>query len=137
VTELFEMRTQTQLIMLQKTMVVVEGVARSLNPNLDMWRTAEPVVGNWIKEHLGPVGKLRDAGDVISALTRAANDLPIFADRIGHMSEALEHMTRDGLRFDAETAEAIGRAEARHTRSGRIALWVIAACALVLTYLAI
>jgi len=137
VTELFDMRTQTQLIMLQKTMVVVEGVARSLNPNLDMWRTAEPVVGSWIKEHLGPVGKLRDAGDVVSALTRAANDLPIFADRIGHMSEALERMTRDGLRFDRETAETIGKAEARHTRSGRIALWVIAACALVLTYLAI
>lgn len=137
VTELFEMRTQTQLIMLQKTMVVVEGVARSLNPNLDMWRTAEPVVGSWIKEHLGPVGKLRDAGDVVSALTKAANDLPIFADRIGHMSAAMEKMTRDGLRFDKETAEAIGKAEARHKLSGRIALWVIAACALVLTYLAI
>ncbi len=126
VTEIFEMRTQTQLIMLQKTMVVVEGVARSLNPNLDMWKTAEPVVGSWIKEHLGPVGKIRDAGDVLSALSKAANDLPIFADRIGHMSEAMEKMTRDGLRFDAETAEAIGKAEARHTRSGRIALWVIA-----------
>lgn len=126
VTELFEMRTQTQLIMLQKTMVVVEGVARSLNPNLDMWKTAEPVVGDWIKEHLGPVGKVRDAGNVIAALTRIANDLPLFADRIGHMSEGLERMTAHGLRFDEETAEAIGKAEARHTRSGRMALWVIA-----------
>lgn len=133
VTELFEMRTQTQLIMLQKTMVVVEGVARSLNPNLDMWRTAEPVVGSWIKEHLGPVGKLRDAGDVLTALTKAANDLPIFADRIGQMSEELEKMTRQGLRFDHETAEAIGKAEARHTRSGRIALWVIAVSLAALT----
>ncbi|EFO32731.1 2-polyprenylphenol 6-hydroxylase [Roseibium sp. TrichSKD4] len=126
VTELFEMKTQTQLIMLQKNMVVVEGVARSLNPRLDMWKTAEPVVGDWIKEHLGPVGKLRDAGDVFSALGRMANDLPLFADRIGRMSEELEKMTNSGLRFDAETAEAIGKAEARYTRSGRIALWVIA-----------
>jgi len=126
VTELFEMRTQTQLIMLQKTMVVVEGVARSLNPNLDMWKTAEPVVGTWIKDNLGPVGKLRDAGDAISALSRVANDMPLFADRIGRMSEELEKMTANGLRFDAGTAEAIGKAEARHTRSGRVALWVIA-----------
>lgn len=126
VTELFEMKTQTQLIMLQKNMVVVEGVARSLNPKLDMWKTAEPVVGDWIKEHLGPVGKLRDAGDVFSALGRMANDLPLFADRIGRMSEELEKMTNNGLRFDTQTAEAIGKAEARHTRSGRIALWVIA-----------
>lgn len=89
-TELFEMRTQTQLIMLQKTMVVVEGVARSLNPNLDMWRTAEPVVGSWITENLGPVGKFRDAGDALSALARVANDMPLFADRIGRMSAELE-----------------------------------------------
>jgi ubiquinone biosynthesis protein len=135
VTELFEMSTQTQLIMLQKTMVVVEGVARSLNPNLDMWRTAEPVVGTWIKDNLGPVGKLRDAGDALSALARIANDMPLFADRIGRMSEELERMTQGGLRFDDETAEAIGRAEARHTRSGRAALWVIAACAVVATYM--
>ncbi|MHA7775188.1 2-polyprenylphenol 6-hydroxylase [Roseibium sp. M-1] len=135
VTELFEMHTQTQLIMLQKTMVVVEGVARSLNPNLDMWRTAEPVVGSWIKDNLGPVGKLRDAGDVLGALARIANDLPLFADRIGRMSEELERMTQGGLRFDEETSEAIGKAEARHTRSGRAALWVIAACAVVATYL--
>ncbi|MGS4986514.1 2-polyprenylphenol 6-hydroxylase [Roseibium sp. RP-7] len=135
VTELFEMSTQTQLIMLQKTMVVVEGVARSLNPNLDMWRTAEPVVGTWIKDNLGPVGKLRDAGDALSALARIANDMPLFADRIGRMSEELERMTQGGLRFDDETAVAIGRAEARHTRSGRVALWVIAACAVVATYM--
>ncbi len=126
VTELFEMRTQTQLIMLQKTMVVVEGVARSLNPNLDMWRTSEPVVGSWIKENLGPVGKVRDAGDALAALARVANDMPLFADRIGRMSAELEKMTNKGLRFDEETAEAIGKAEARHTRSGRVALWVIA-----------
>ena len=127
VTELFDMRTQTQLIMLQKTMVVVEGVARTLNPHLDMWKTAEPVVGAWIADNLGPAGKLRDAGDGISALVRVANDLPLFADRIGRMSEELEKMTNNGLRFDADTAEAIGKAEARHTISGRVALWVIAA----------
>ncbi|GAA0786695.1 2-polyprenylphenol 6-hydroxylase [Roseibium denhamense] len=134
VTELFEMRTQTQLIMLQKTMVVVEGVARTLNPNLDMWKTAEPVVGSWIKEHLGPAGKLRDAGDAISSLARIANDMPLFADRIGRMSEELEKMTSRGLRFDSETAEAIGKAEARHTRSGRIALWIIALSSVALLY---
>lgn len=126
VTELFEMSTQTQLIMLQKNMVVVEGVARTLNPHLDMWKTAEPVVGSWIREYLGPIGKLRDAGDVLGSLVRVANDLPVFADRVGRMSEELDKMTANGLRFDKETAEAIGKAEARHTRSGRIALWIIA-----------
>lgn len=131
VTDLFDMRTQTQLLMLQKTMVVVEGVARSLNPRLDMWRTAEPVVRTWIEQHLGPVGKLRDLSDGIGALSRVAGDLPLFAERIGRMSAELERMTEKGLRFDSETAEAIGRSEAKHTRSGRLALWVIAIAAVV------
>ena len=48
VTALFDMTTRIELVMLQKTMVVVEGVARKLDPQLDMWATAEPVVGGWI-----------------------------------------------------------------------------------------
>jgi ubiquinone biosynthesis protein len=126
VTDLFDMHTQPQLIMLQKTMVVVEGVARTLNPHLDMWKTAEPVVRGWIEQHLGPIGKLNDLSAGVGAMVRVANDLPLFADRVGRMSEELEKMTTNGLRFDAATAEAIGRAEARYSRSGRIALWVIA-----------
>ena len=61
VTGLFDMRTRPELLLLQKTMVVVEGVARSLDPKLDMWSMAEPVVGEWIARHLGPAGKLEKA----------------------------------------------------------------------------
>jgi len=55
------MHTRVELVMLQKTMVVVEGVARKLDPRLDMWKTSEPVVGAWIADNLGPRGKLEDA----------------------------------------------------------------------------
>ena len=48
------MRMRPELLLLQKTMVVVEGVARSLDPNINMWIAAEPVVGAWIEEQLGP-----------------------------------------------------------------------------------
>ena len=50
------------------------------------------------------------------------------------MSEEISHMTEHGLRFDEETAENIGRAEAKHSRSGRIALWVIAATLVYIAY---
>ena len=63
VTEQFDMQTQPQLLLLQKTMVVVEGVARTLNPNLNMWKTAEPVVRGWIERTLGPIGKLEEASE--------------------------------------------------------------------------
>ena len=62
VTALFDMTTRIELVMLQKTMVVVEGVARKLDPQLNMWSTAEPVVGAWIAENLGPKGRIEDAG---------------------------------------------------------------------------
>ena len=60
VTAQFNMQTQPQLLLLQKTMVVVEGVARTLNPDLNMWVTAEPVVRGWIERKLGPVGRIED-----------------------------------------------------------------------------
>lgn len=132
VTELFDMTTQPQLIMLQKTMVVVEGVARTLDPKLDMWRTAEPVVREWIERNLGPMGKLQDAAVGLGALGRLVTELPALAERSERMSKEFDRMASDGLRFDAETAQAIGKAEARHTRSGRVALWVIAAAAVAM-----
>ena len=60
ITALFDMPTRVELVMLQKTMVVVEGVARKLDPQLNMWSTAEPVVGAWIAENLGPLGRIDD-----------------------------------------------------------------------------
>src|SRR5205814_6805295 len=63
VTGLFDMRTRPELLLLQKTMVVVEGVARSLDPNLDMWATSEPVVREWVERHLGAAGRIEGAAE--------------------------------------------------------------------------
>src|SRR5690606_30146983 len=49
ITDLFEMRTRPELVLLQKSMVLVEGVARNLDPELDIWTIAEPVVGDWLR----------------------------------------------------------------------------------------
>jgi ubiquinone biosynthesis protein len=68
VTSLFDMRTRPELLLLQKTMVVVEGVARALDPKLDMWATAETVVREWIERHLGPVGRIEDAATELGGL---------------------------------------------------------------------
>ena len=73
VTGLFDMRTRPELLLLQKTMVVVEGVARSLDPKLDMWTTADPVVREWIERHLGAAGnwKTRPRAPASSAASSA------------------------------------------------------------------
>src|SRR5690606_30430925 len=118
---------RTELVLLQKTMVVVEGVARSLDPAFNMWKTSEPVVGDWIRDNLGPRAILHDARDGAAALVSLARQAPDLAARTERLSREIDTMAENGLRFDAATAERIGRAEARHTRSGRVALWVIAA----------
>ena len=127
VTELFDMQTRTELVLLQKTMVVVEGVARTLDPSFNMWKTAEPVVGGWIRDNLGPRALLDDAREGIGALVSLARQAPDLAVRTERLTREIDAMAEHGLRFDDETAARIGRAEARHTRSGRIALWIIAA----------
>ncbi|WP_292246474.1 AarF/UbiB family protein, partial [Mesorhizobium sp.] len=126
VTELFDMATRPELILLQKTMVVVEGVARTLDPAFNMWKTSEPVVGDWIAGNLGPRGLLVDARDGTKALLALARQAPDIAARTERLSREIDLMAEHGLRFDEATARAIGKAEARHTRSGRVALWVIA-----------
>ncbi|QPZ92823.1 2-polyprenylphenol 6-hydroxylase [Thioclava electrotropha] len=76
VTERFGMQTQTQLILLQRTMVVVEGVARSLNPSINMWEVAKPVVEKYIRESLGPRAIANDLRKTVQVLGRFGPELP-------------------------------------------------------------
>ncbi len=131
VTEIFDMETRTELLLLQKTMVVVEGVSRSLDSDFDMWSASEPVIAEWVERNLGPVGQMERLGEGASALGRLANDLPALATRAERLSAEFADMGTRGLRLDPETVSAIGRAEAREGRWGRIALWVIAVVAVI------
>ncbi|MGH6738271.1 MAG: AarF/UbiB family protein, partial [Bradyrhizobium sp.] len=124
VTGLFDMRTRPELLLLQKTMVVVEGVARALDPKLDMWKVSEPVVREWMERHLGPVGRIEDAAQGAAGLL---GSVPSLMTRGAVLVEQLDAITRDGLVLAPETIAAIGAAEARQGRWTRIALWVIAA----------
>jgi ubiquinone biosynthesis protein len=134
VTELFDMQTRPELIMVQKTMVVVEGVSRSLDPDFDMWAASEPVVRDWIERFLGPAGQIERAAEGMGALGRLVGELPRLAERTERLSAELDRMTVSGLRLDPETVAGIGRSEARAARSGRVALWVLAIAAVVIAW---
>jgi ubiquinone biosynthesis protein len=58
ITALFDMRLRPELVLLQKTMVTVEGVSRRIHPHLDIWAAAEPVVRRWIARELSPSRRL-------------------------------------------------------------------------------
>ncbi len=127
ITALFEMKTRTELVMLQKTMVVVEGVARTLDPHLNMWKTAEPVMRDWIERNLGPLGKLGDAGAGMVSFAKMAAALPEWMNRAEQALTSLERGAEKGFSLSPRSIENIGKAEARRARWGNAALWVIAA----------
>ncbi len=125
VTEQFDMETQPQLILLQKTMVVVEGVARMLNPKLNMWTAAEPVVEDWMQSRLGPEGRLQDASEGAVTLGRFMADLPELLGSAGQAAHHLSQLTSGGgLRLDNHTTRRLAAVQSRHSRSTRAALWI-------------
>jgi ubiquinone biosynthesis protein len=132
ITGLFDMATRTELVMLQKTMVVVEGVARTLDPKLDMWTTSEPVVRDWIERHLGPRGRLEDAGRGALTLAGILADLPDIALRAERVLRHAEAASARGGPLDGNGMTAAGRAEAAGSRWSAAALWIIAVLLMIL-----
>lgn len=125
ITALFDMATRVELVMLQKTMVVVEGVARNLDPKLDIWTTAEPVVREWIERHLGPIGRAEQAGRGLWTLAGVIGDLPELALRSERVLAQLETLSAKALE-DREKVAALGSVGAREQKFSIIALWIIA-----------
>ena len=81
ITEKFNMQTQTQLLLLQKTMVSVEGVARKLNPDANIWEISKPVLENWIKSEKGPEAKIKRTIDISKEVLEKIPDLPNVMDK--------------------------------------------------------
>lgn len=123
-TEVFDMQTQPQLLMLQKTMVVVEGVARALDPQLNMWTTAEPVVSEWMESQLGVEGRLNEAAEGAGQVGHFLAEVPKMLGRAERMAFAFSEMAEDGIRLDQDTVDRMAAAQSRRGRNGRWALWI-------------
>ncbi len=80
VTERFGMETRTELILLQRTMVVVEGVSRTLHPHINIWQVARPIVEDYIRDNVGPKALLRDLAKTARVLGRFGPKLPQIAE---------------------------------------------------------
>jgi ubiquinone biosynthesis protein len=128
-TRRFDMQAQPQLLLLQKTMVVVEGVARGLDPDFDIWAASRPVVERWMLDRLGPEARFREAAEGVGALGRVAQHLP----QLLRNAEVVSGMLADGgLRLHPDTARQIAQAQFDRNRPVRIALWLAAGAAGVL-----
>ena len=81
ITDKFNMQTQPQLLLLQKTMVVIEGVARKLNPETNIWETSRPVLENWLKETKDPINSLTETIKNTTEVIKRLPELPEIMDK--------------------------------------------------------
>jgi ubiquinone biosynthesis protein len=131
ITALFDMRTRTELVLLQKTMVVVEGVARSLDPKINIWSTAEPIVRRWVEESIGPRGKIRDAERGLMTIGNMLSQAPELISRSTAVLAKIEDALNHGVMLSSSSLDGIGQAEAQRSRWTSLALWLML---IVLTY---
>ena len=126
VTELFDMRARPELVLLQKTMVVVEGVARSFDPKFNMWVAAEPVVSEYILTELGPAAKLREARRGVDSLFHLLRRTPEFAGGLEILARQMPDLIEKGIRLDDETLNNLATDKRSSVILRLIAQWIIA-----------
>ena len=128
-TEVFDMETRPELILLQKSMVIVEGVARSLDPDLNMWVAAEPIAREWVEANLGLAGRLKEAGEGANMMGRLLGEAPRLIEQAESTAMALSTMARVGVRLDPATIRQIAEESATAERGDWLP-WTIALLAL-------
>ena len=102
ITEQFNMATQPQLLLLQKTMVVVEGVARTLDEDANIWEISKPILEGWLKKEVGPEAKFNQVVQTTTKVIDRLPELPIMMDRA---SKALELLAAGTVASNNEIAK--------------------------------
>jgi len=117
ITETFEMQAQPQLLLLQKSMLLAEGVGRNLAPQVNMWELARPLIEDWMRQRLGPEGKIADA---VGTAMETLEKLPRIVDR---MDAVTTDLAQGGLKLHPDTARAIRGEEAGKPRPRFWMVW--------------
>jgi ubiquinone biosynthesis protein len=125
VTETFEMQAQPQLLLLQKSMLVTEGVGRTLDPDVNMWELSRPLIEGWMAKNLGPQAKIMDG---IGKIAGTVERLPRLIDAADHMMGGAD---KGGFRLHPDTIKAL--------RGGRrpisaLIRWVLVAILLIVLF---
>jgi len=108
ITEKFDMQTQPQLLLLQKTMVVVEGVAKKLNSNTNIWKTSKPVLEKWLKETKDPINTLTDTLKDSAEVLKRLPELPKIMDKA---NQALTYLASGNIPQNSNSYSALKEKE--------------------------
>ncbi len=99
VAQRFDVEIQPQMILLHKTLFNIEGLGRMLYPELDLWKTAHPVLRRWMDEQVGGRAMLKDVRDNLPQLRDALRELPAILNHVG------EQVAEGRIRFNLQSPE--------------------------------
>jgi ubiquinone biosynthesis protein len=102
----------------------VEGVGRSLDPDLNIWVVAEPVARQWLESQLGPEARLEAAAEGAASVGRFVGDIPKLLGQAERAADAFAALLDEGLRLDDHTVERLAEAQGRRNHLSRIGIWV-------------
>ncbi len=108
----FDMEIQPQLVLLQKTLLYIEGLGRELYPELDLWETAKPFMERWMAEHVGPAAALKEFAEYAPAILAQLPRLPSLVARTGTQLKQLERAVErqsDSLRTMEKRLDRLDR----------------------------
>ncbi|HTV43717.1 MAG TPA: 2-polyprenylphenol 6-hydroxylase [Stellaceae bacterium] len=121
VTEQFDMETQPQLLLLQKTMVLVEGVGRRLDPNINIWAMAQPLIESWMRDNRGPEAQLRRR---LETVAETVERLPRLVQKV---EDFVENVSREGVLLHAESLASHAAEQAKRAWLAVLPLYIAAA----------
>lgn len=129
ITETFSMQVQPQLLMLQKSMLVAEGVGRTLDPRINMWELARPLIESWMMQNLGPQARIKDG------LSLAVSSLESLPRILAQTEQAASSLLSGGIRLHPDTVRAMRGEDGRRKGLPGWLGWVVALVAVVLLIL--
>ena len=115
----FEMEVQPQLVLLQKTLLNIEGLGRQLYPDLDLWETAKPFMERWMAQRVGPLAALRKFSERAPALLKQLPELPDFLLEAPQRLARLERLNTEQLRLMQTMQDGLTKQRIRNTRRWR------------------
>ena len=104
ITEKFNMQTQPQLLLLQKTMVVVEGVARRLDPDANIWEISQPILEKWLKETKDPISEI---GNILKDTSEVLKKLPELPQVMDKANQALTYLASGQIPQSSNTYSSL------------------------------
>lgn len=97
ITETFAMEAQPQLLMLQKSMLVAEGIGRRLAPDMNMWEMARPLIERWMLQHFNPATRMRNS---LGSFITTMESLPRL---VAHAEQTVEALRSGGIKLNSDS----------------------------------